>query len=56
MQSNRTVNRQEHVCETRFFASLGFPSFFIAYNTIILLLQFSILVKMRAVFCVNLQN
>lgn len=39
-----------------FFASLGFPPFLIAYNTLILLLKLSILVKMRAVFCMNLQN
>lgn len=36
--------------DPRFFSSLGFPSFLIAYNILILLLKLSILVKMRAAF------
>lgn len=36
--------------------AFGFLPFLIVYNTFKLLLKLMILVKMRAVFCMNLQN
>lgn len=57
MKSNSTVTLWKFVCGTLgFLLPFGFPSSLIAYNTFILLLELSILVKMRAVFCMNLQN